>query len=68
VLLHKQAQTTFLLKEYSFASEPHFKAKFASLQEELARGPREYIVSLVRLESRVFSSFCSTSYKIYAIF
>ena len=29
---------------------------------------KEYIVSPVKVESKVFSSFCSTSYKVYAIF
>lgn len=47
--MHKESQTSFLLKEYSFVSEPQFKNKLISLQEEVSKGPREYIVSLVRV-------------------
>lgn len=68
ILLHKQNQNTYLLKEYTYASEVLFKNKEKELGEQIKQGPKEYIVSPVKVESRVFNSFCSTSYKIYAIF
>lgn len=68
VLLHKKNQETYLLKEYTYASEALFKNKEKELEEQIKQGPKEYIVSPVKVESRVFNSFCSTSYKIYAIF
>ncbi len=68
VLLEKATQNTFLLKEYTFCNEILFKNKLKQLKEQIDKGPREYVISPVRIESKVFSSFCSTSYKLYAIF
>ena len=34
----------------------------------MQQGVKEYIVSPVRVQSKVFNNFCSTSFKIYAIF
>lgn len=31
-------------------------------------GPREYIVSVVRAEGKTFHNFCSTCFKVYALF
>lgn len=45
-----------------------FKNKIKELQEQIDQGVREYVITPVKLESKVFSSFCSTSYKVYAIF
>jgi hypothetical protein len=39
-----------------------------SLQEEIKTGSREYVVSVVSAEGRSFASFCSTAYKIFALF
>jgi hypothetical protein len=48
VLQHRQTDTCFLLKEYTFASEAPYSSKLKALQAEAVAGPREYIVSVVR--------------------
>jgi CRISPR/Cas system-associated endonuclease/helicase Cas3 len=68
VLLSKKDQSCYLLKEYTFCSEMLFRNKERELKEQISYGAREYIVSPVRIEAKVFNSFCSNSYKIYAIF
>jgi hypothetical protein len=68
VLLEKTTKNSFILKEYTFCNEILFKSKLKELQEQVDKGPREYVISPIRVESKVFSSFCSTSYKLYAIF
>ena len=68
VLLEKQSQNTFLLKEYTFCSEPLFNEKVRQLKSQIDNGPQEHIISPIQMESKVFNNFCSTSYKIYAIF
>jgi DNA topoisomerase IB len=68
VLQHRTTNETFLLKEYTFAAEAHFNAKLKALQTEVEAGPREYIVSVVKAEGKAFHNFCSTCFKVYALF
>ena len=68
VLLDKKTQNNYLLKEYTFCSQTQYQNKKKELQELVKAGPKEYVISPVRIQSSIFSSFCSTSYKIYAIF
>ena len=68
VLQHRHTDTCFLLKEYTFAAEGPFNAKLKALQAEAQAGPREYIVSVVRAEGKAFHNFCSTCFKVYALF
>ncbi len=68
VLMHKQTELTYLLKEYTFANELAYHSKVGALEREVQEGLKEYIVSPVRVESKVFNNFCSNSYKVYAIF
>lgn len=68
VLQHRTTNDTFLLKEYTFASEAPFNAKIKALQAEVEAGPREYIVSVVKAEGKAFHNFCSTCFKVYALF
>lgn len=68
VLLHKQNNSTYLLKEYTFGSEILFRNKEKQLRMQIEHGFREHIISPVKVEAKTFNSFCSTSFKIYAIF
>lgn len=68
ILQHRQTEACYLLKEYTFAGEAPFTAKLKALEAEAQAGPREYIVSVVRAEGKSFHNFCSTCFKIYALF
>jgi hypothetical protein len=68
VLVEKETQNSVILKEYTFCSQMLFEAKVKELKGQIDKGLQEYVISPVKIESKIFSSFCSTSYKIYALF
>jgi hypothetical protein len=67
VLQHTQSQLTFLLREYTYASEAAFEKERTRLETE-AGTPSDHVLTVVKVRAHTFHGLCSTSHKVMAVY
>lgn len=67
-LLNHQTQLTYLLKEYTYASDLQYEQERYKYERQMGEGEMENVLSVSKIKTHTIHGLCSTTFKIYVIY